>query len=106
MQLADSVHTLIEHYGLLAVFAACIFEGETAAILAGFFAHQGVFTPWIAFAATALGAFCGDTMFFVIGRNFAQHRIVATMRTKPGFSHAYALVQSHPNTFVFSNRYV
>ena len=84
----------------------CLFEGETAAIVAGFFAHQSVFVPWQAYAATALGAFGGDTMFFLTGRYFSDHALVRRMRSKPGFSHAYEFVQSHPNTFVFSNRYV
>jgi membrane protein DedA with SNARE-associated domain len=104
--MSDTLNSLIEHYGLIAVFLACLSEGETAALLAGFFSHQGVFVPWQAFFATWLGAFGGDTMFFLTGRYFAEHRFVRYVRGKPGFSHAYALVQSHPNTFVFTNRFI
>ncbi len=102
----ENIHDLIVQYGLVAVFIGCIFEGETAAIVAGFFAHQSVFVPWQAYAATAVGAFGGDTMFFLIGRFFSDHPLVQRIRARPGFRHAYELVQSHPNTFVFSNRYV
>ena len=61
--MSETIHSLIEQYGLVAVFVACVTEGETAAILAGFFAHQGVFVPWQAFVAVFLGAFGGDAAF-------------------------------------------
>jgi membrane protein DedA with SNARE-associated domain len=104
--MSETIHALIEQYGLVAVFAGCLFEGETAAILGGFFGHQGVFVPWQAFAAASAGAFLGDASFFLAGRRFAEHRLVRRLRKKPGFSHAYELVRAHPNLFVLTNRYV
>lgn len=104
--MTETIHHLIEQYGLIAVFIGCLAEGESVAILAGFFAHQHVFVPWQAFAAAFLGAFIGDTGFFVLGRSFADHRWVARARARPGFSHAYELVRAHPNTFVLANRFI
>lgn len=104
--MTGSIQSLIEQYGLIAVFVGCFFEGETAAILGGFFAHQGVFAPWQMFLVSSSGAFVGDTAFFMLGRRFANHRYVLSLRAKPGFSHAFKLVQTHPNIFVFSNRYL
>ncbi|TIT59432.1 MAG: DedA family protein, partial [Mesorhizobium sp.] len=63
--MTEAIHLFIEQYGLLAVFLGCLAEGESAAILGGFFAHQHVFVLWHAFAAAALGAFAGDTFFFI-----------------------------------------
>jgi membrane protein DedA with SNARE-associated domain len=104
--MTDTIHLLIEKYGLFAVFLGSLAEGESAAILAGFFAHQHVFVAWQAYAAAFLGAFLGDTTFFTVGRYFSERPFVLRLRQKPGFSHAYELVQSHPNLFVLSNRYV
>ncbi|CCV07244.1 conserved membrane hypothetical protein [Mesorhizobium metallidurans STM 2683] len=104
--MTDFVHRLIEQYGLIAVFLGCVAEGESAAILGGFFAHQQVFGLWQAFLAAAMGAFVGDTFFFVLGRSFADHPFVIKLRGRPGFSHAYRLVSNHPNIFVLSNRYI
>ena len=104
--MTDGIHTLIEHYGLLAVFLGCIAEGETAAILAGFFAHQHVFVPIQAFAAAYLGAFLGDTMFFLVGRRFSTLRWVATISSKPGFATAQRMIREHPNLFVLGNRFI
>jgi membrane protein DedA with SNARE-associated domain len=104
--MTDAIHHFIEQYGLLAVFLGCVAEGESAAILGGFFAHQHVFVLWHAFVAAALGAFAGDTLFFILGRSFADNRYVVRLRRRPGFRRAYRLLNTHPNIFVLSNRYV
>jgi membrane protein DedA with SNARE-associated domain len=104
--MTDAIHNLIEQYGLIAVFLGCVAEGESAALLGGFFAHQHVFVLWQAFLAAAGGAFAGDMLFFILGRSFADHPSVLKLKARPGFSHAYRLVSSHPNIFVLSNRYI
>jgi membrane protein DedA with SNARE-associated domain len=104
--MTDTIHLLIEQYGLIAVFIACIAEGETAAILAGFFAHQGVFVPWQAFIAVFLGAFGGDAAFFLCGRRFAGTALVQHLRSRPGFDRAFDLMQRYPTLYVLGNRYV
>jgi membrane protein DedA with SNARE-associated domain len=104
--MSDTLHSLIEQYGLIAVFAGCLAEGETAAIVAGFFAHQGVFVPWQAFVAVFLGAFGGDAAFFLCGRRFADRPFVQRLRAKPGFDRAFDLMQRYPTLYVLGNRYV
>jgi membrane protein DedA with SNARE-associated domain len=100
------IHFLIAKYGLVAVFAGCVAEGESAAILAGFFAHQHVFVAWQAFAAASVGAFTGDVLFFLLGRRFADHGFVRQLRVKPGFDRAHAMIEAHPDLFVLTNRYI
>lgn len=104
--MTSTIHHFIEQYGLLAVFLGCVAEGESAAILGGFFAHQHVFVLWHAFVAAGLGAFAGDTFFFILGRSFADRPYVVGLRKRPGFRRAYRLLNTHPNIFVLSNRYV
>ncbi|AZO12623.1 MULTISPECIES: DedA family protein [unclassified Mesorhizobium] len=104
--MTETIHRLVEQYGLVAVFLGCVAEGESAAILGGFFAHQHVFVLWQAFVATFLGAFVGDTFFFTLGRSFADHPYVVRLRKRPGFHRAYRLLNTHPNIFVLTNRYV
>lgn len=104
--MTDIFHSLIEQYGLIAVFAACVAEGETAAILAGFFVHQGVFAPWQAFMAVFLGAFGGDAAFFLFGRRFADTDFVKGLRSRPGFDRAFDLMKRYPALYVLGNRYV
>ncbi|BCH24660.1 DedA family protein [Mesorhizobium sp. L-8-10] len=104
--MTDTIHLLVERYGLIAIFLGCLAEGESAAILGGFFAHQHVFAASNAFGAAFLGAFIGDTLFFLAGRRFSDHAWVVRLRGKPGFSHAYALVRAHPALYVLGNRFV
>lgn len=96
----------IGHYGLIAVFLGCLAEGETAALLGGFFAHQQVFALWQSVLAAFFGAALGDTGFFLLGRHFARHRWVCSLRRQPGFDRADQLLRQHPNGFVLSNRFV
>ena len=103
--MTETIHYLVAKYGLIAVFLGCVAEGETAAILGGFFAHQRVFVTWQAFAAAFSGAFLGDTLLFFLGRRYSDHSVVQRLKKKPGFSHANRLVLAYPNLFVFFNRY-
>jgi membrane protein DedA with SNARE-associated domain len=103
--MTETIHLLVEKYGLIAVFLGSVAEGESAAILAGFFAHQQIFVPWQAFAAAFLGAFGGDTLFFLAGRRFSETGFVVRLRHRPGFDRAFRLVQEHPAAFVLLNRY-
>ena len=102
----DVVHALVERFGLLAVFAGCLAEGESAAIFGGFFAHQQVFGMWHTIAVAFAGAFLGDTALFLAGRRFANHPRVLALRLRPGFGHAHRMVERHPNIFILSNRFI
>lgn len=102
----DLLHYLVERFGLVAVFAGCLAEGESAAIFGGFFAHQQVFAVWHTVAVAFAGAFLGDTALFLAGRRFADHPRVLALRERPGFSHAHALVERHPNIFILTNRFI
>lgn len=95
----------VQNYGLLAIFAGCVAEGESFAVLGGFLSHQGFFSPWNAFAVMAGGAFLGDTLFYLAGRFFASNPRVAAMKQRPGFDRVFALVNAHPAKFVIFNRY-
>lgn len=103
--MTDTLHLLVERYGLLAVFLGCVAEGESAAILGGFFAHQRVFVAWQALAAAMAGAFAGDVLFFLAGRHLADRPFVRRMRGRPGFDDACRLVRDHPAAYVLLNRY-
>jgi membrane protein DedA with SNARE-associated domain len=100
-----SLDGLIRDYGVLAVFAGSLFEGESVAIVGGFFAHQAVLQLTPTFVAAMLGAFVGDMTFYVLGRRFAHYPWVEKVKEKPGFAHAMRLATSHPRAFVFFNRY-
>lgn len=104
--MSEFLQSLVEQYGLLAVFIGCFFEGESAAILGGFFAHQGIFDPTLTFGTAWVGSFLGDAVFFFLGRRYSGHRYVDKARKAPGFSHAMKVLNSYPDIFVITNRYM
>lgn len=58
----------VENYGYLAVVIGTLLEGETILIIAGFLAHRGYLDlSWVCVAAF-VGTFCGDQLFFYLGR--------------------------------------
>jgi membrane protein DedA with SNARE-associated domain len=66
------LQAFIENYGYPAVFVGCFFEGETVLVLAGFAAHLGYLSlPWVVGTAAAAG-FCGDEVFFALGRRYGD----------------------------------
>jgi len=103
---ADTLHHFIEHFGLVAIFIGCLLEGETIAILGGFFAHQDVLVPWQVFATVYVGAFCGDALLFMVGKYFSAGSLVSRLEEKPAFAYAQRMVRKYPTPYVLLNRYV
>jgi membrane protein DedA with SNARE-associated domain len=102
----ETLRVFVEQYGLIAILLGCVAEGESFAILGGFFAHQEILSLWGVLLAAFLGSFLGDGAFFLAGRHFSDYPIVRRLRRKRGFSHAYRLVKRHPNIFVLTNRFI
>jgi membrane protein DedA with SNARE-associated domain len=59
---------LIIRYGLAAVFLGSGLEGDLSMVLGGVVSHRGYFPLSIAVAAAAIGAFCGDCVWYTVGR--------------------------------------
>ncbi len=73
---ASSLEQFIDSYGYWAVLVGTLLEGETILILGGFAAYQGYLElPWVILYGS-LGAFCGDQIFFLLGRRYSG-RILA-----------------------------
>jgi membrane protein DedA with SNARE-associated domain len=104
--MSETIHLLIERWGVAAVFLGSLSEGETAAVLGGFFAHQDLFPVWQVLAAAAAGAFLGDLAFFVVGRRYAGHPRVARLRATAGFGKALAWIERHSDLFVLASRFL
>jgi membrane protein DedA with SNARE-associated domain len=102
----DAIHDLIERFGLIAVLLGCIAEGESAAILGGFFAHQGVLEARHVLLAAFVGSFMGDAIYFLAGRYFSDISLVRNLRRKPAFAYACAMAQAHAVPYVLLIRFV
>ena len=83
-----SLESLIASYGYLAVLVGTFLEGETILILGGVAAKLGYLElPWVIACAFA-GTFCGDQLFFFMGR----YKGVAILARRPAWQGRVAQV--------------
>lgn len=101
-----SIESLIQHYGLLAIFLGAGAEGETAVVAGGVIAHHGFVSPIGAGAAAAAGSFVADQIFFQTGRHFRDAAWVRRLREKPAGQKALALLEKYPRSFIFAYRFI
>jgi membrane protein DedA with SNARE-associated domain len=59
---------LLLTHGCWVLALGCLLEGETLLVLAGFAAHRGLLDLKAVVAVAALAGFCGDELFFWLGR--------------------------------------
>ncbi len=100
------VHELIAQYGVFAVFAGCLLEGETFAVTGGFFAHQNTLQlPQVAVAAF-VGATLGDIVLYLAGRYSASLPFVQRTAQKPLFAKTMAMLRRNETLFILSARFL
>ncbi|RZM35713.1 MAG: DedA family protein [Sphingomonas sp.] len=97
---------MIQHYGLIALFAGAGIEGETVVVAGGLLAHKGLFSLPGAMAAAAAGSFVADQIFFSLGRYFRDKPWVRRARAKPIFERALGLLERYPIGFIFAFRFI
>lgn len=101
-----SIETLIENYGLLAIFLGAAFEGETAAFLGGVVAHRDLLTYWSASLAATAGSFAGDQFWFFAGRYAARWTLVRRLMEKPALARTTRLLEKYPTGFILAFRFL
>ncbi|HVF94149.1 MAG TPA: DedA family protein, partial [Sphingomonas sp.] len=101
-----SLETLIADYGLVAVFLGAGIEGETAAVIGGVIAQEGLVSLPLAMAAAVLGSFVADQLFFAFGRHFRDHPRVRRIAARPAFVRALATFERYPVGFIFAFRFL
>lgn len=77
MSFESVIQSLVESWGLPAIFLGGVFEGDTAALLGGALAHRGGFPPFHAFLAISSGAALADQALFAVAR---RHRDAPRLR--------------------------
>lgn len=101
-----TIEAIIARWGIAAVFAGAMLEGETAVIAGGLLAHQGLVAWPLAFAAAASGSFLADQFFFAAGRRYRDRPIVQRWTQKRAFAKALQLLERYPVGFIFAFRFL
>ncbi|ONF96084.1 DedA family protein [Sphingomonas jeddahensis] len=101
-----TIEAIIARWGVAAVFAGAMLEGETAVIAGGLIAHQGLIAWPLALAAAALGSFLADQFFFAAGRRYRDRPLVQRWIGKRAFAKALQLLERYPTGFIFAFRFL
>lgn len=101
-----TIEAIIVRWGVAAVFAGAMLEGETAVIAGGLLAHQGLIAWPLAVIAATLGSFLADQFFFAAGRRYRDRPFVQRWMQKRAFAKALALLERYPVGFIFAFRFL
>jgi membrane protein DedA with SNARE-associated domain len=96
---------LIAQYGLLAVFAGSLLEGETVLLLGGYAAHRGYLDFAAVIAVAWLGAVIGDQLWFALGRRHGTQLIARRPRLGDKIRRALGLIERHPVAIILAMRF-
>ena len=101
-----TIEAIIARWGVAAVFAGAMLEGETAVVAGGLIAHQGLIAWPFAIAAAAVGSFLADQFFFAAGRRYRDRPLVQRWIAKRAFAKALQLLERYPTGFIFAFRFL
>lgn len=93
-------------WGYLGIIIWTFFEGETVVIVAGVLAAQGIMDPTLVMLSGLSGSFCGDQIYYYIGRRYGTPLLARwpTMRTKIDW--AFKLLRKYETIFILSFRFI
>lgn len=101
----DTLIELIRNYGYLAVLVGTFFEGETILLLGGFAAHLGFLElPWVIVCGLG-GSFCGDQLFYYIGRHYGPKIITRRPSWQERAERVYEHLRRHRNLLILTFRF-
>jgi membrane protein DedA with SNARE-associated domain len=97
---------ILEHFGYLAVLIGTFAEGETILVLAGFAAHRGYLQLPQVMLAAFLGSFCGDQLWFALGRRWGERLFTWRPSWRESTARAKALLERWPTPLILGFRFV
>jgi membrane protein DedA with SNARE-associated domain len=103
---AIDLPALVQTYGLWAIAAGAVLEGETGLLLGGFFAHRGYMNPLAVWVVAAGAAFAGDQFWFWLGREKGRQLLARFPRIAAGVARADPAIAAHPILAAFTVRFL
>jgi membrane protein DedA with SNARE-associated domain len=87
-------------------FLWTFFEGETFVIFAGFAAQLGILDLELLIACAWLGSFCGDNLYFWLGRRYGERLVTRFPKMRVGTDLAMTWLRRFDTWFILSFRFV
>lgn len=100
---------LISDYGAffyVITFIWVFLEGETFVIFSGALAEQGYLNIWLLIAVAWIGSFCGDQLYFYIGRRYGARLVARFPKVEPGVNRALRLLHRYHTAFILTYRFI
>ncbi len=93
-------------WGYLGIIIWTFFEGETVVIIAGFLASQGVMDAWLVMLSGMFGSFCGDQIYYYIGRRYGTPLLARWPTLGRKIEWAFRLLRKYETAFILSFRFI
>jgi membrane protein DedA with SNARE-associated domain len=100
-----SLEQLIQNYGYLAVLIGTFLEGEMILILGGFAAQLGHLDLRLVMLCGFVGSFCGDQLYFYIGRFYGPRIIAKRISWQVNAERVYKRLRKHKNFLILTFRF-
>lgn len=100
------LENLIQTWGLPALFAGGVFEGDTVAMLGGALAHRGHLGFWAAAGTVGAGAALADQLWFHLARAHRERAFIRRIAARPAAMRVMALVARRPVLAIVGFRFV
>ncbi len=95
-----------QHYVYAITFVWTFLEGETFVLFAGLAAKEGALRLDLLILFAWLGSFCGDQLYFFIGRRYGQRLLVRFPRIAPGVNLALGWLEKYSTLFILAYRFI
>jgi membrane protein DedA with SNARE-associated domain len=105
MGIADTIREYGEWFYVI-TFVWTFLEGETFVLFAGLGARQGILRLDLLITFAWLGSFCGDQLYFWIGRRWGHALLRRCPRWSPGVHAALDLLRRYNTWFILSFRFI
>ncbi|MBM3533839.1 MAG: DedA family protein [Alphaproteobacteria bacterium] len=105
MEIAETIREYGEWFYAI-TFVWTFLEGETFVLFAGLAARQGILRLDLLIAFAWLGSFCGDQLYFWIGRRWGDALLRRFPRWSPGVHAALDLLRRYNTWFILSFRFI
>lgn len=103
------IYHLIEQYRewfYVITFVWTFLEGETFVIFAGAASSQGLLHVYWLIAAAWLGSFCGDQLYFWVGRKYGHRLLKRFPKLQGGVNVALDMLHKYHVGFILSFRFI
>jgi membrane protein DedA with SNARE-associated domain len=93
-------------WAYLIIMAWTFLEGETVVIVAGVLASQGLMDVWLILLFALTGSFCGDQMYFYIGRRYGTPLLERWPTMQGKIDWAFRFLRRYETAFILSFRFI